>query len=142
MASLELYRRKERFAETTEELSDIVGRMIALLRFENADVYSICQEVFSDKYPKFSSITAGDFPTLWKSACQSLGVDTETTRLFALVGDTLGTSDTQSQIEQLQIIRDDMRAHAKSLKERSAETKKLYTTLGALLGLAASIIII
>lgn len=141
MTSLELYRRKEHISETAEELSDVIGRMISLLRFESADVYTLCRECFGDNYPGFREIS-GNFHNQWISACQSITADIETVRLFTLVGETLGTSDTQSQTELLQAIRDDMREHAKALKQNAADTKKLYTTLGALSGLAAAIMII
>lgn len=140
--SLELQREKERLADTAQELSEIIGRMISMLRFESADVFAICHEVFDNKYPAFRGIFAGDFPTLWKSACKTLTADAETVRIFALVGDTLGTSDTLSQTEHLTILRDDLHQHAKELKRKAADTKKLYTTLGALSGLTAVIMII
>lgn len=142
MTSLELYRRKVRIADTAEELSDIIGRMISLLRFESADVYTLCRECFTNGYPQFQAIIDGNFRERWMSACQIIIADTETLRLLGLVGETLGNSDTQSQIERLQAIREDLRSHARALKQKHAETKKLYTTLGALSGLAVAIIII
>lgn len=142
LASLELQREKERLADTSEELSEIIGRMISMLRFESADVFAICHEVFDDKYPVYRDISAGDFHTLWKSACKTLKADAETVRIFSIVGETLGTSDTLSQTERLSILRDDLHEHAKELKRKASETKKLYTTLGALSGLAAVIMII
>lgn len=142
MTSFELLRRKERVAETAGELSDIIGKMISLMRFESADVYTLCRECFTDGYPQFQAITDGNFHQLWLISCQSISADAETMRLFKLVGEILGTSDTQSQTDRLQVIRDDLRDHAKSLKQRNAGQKKLYTTLGALSGLAVTILII
>ena len=142
LASLELQRGKERLAATAEEMSEIIGRMISMLRFESADVFAICHEVFDDKYPDFRDISAGDFPTLWKSACETLIADSETVRIFKIIGETLGASDAQSQIEHLSNLRNDLHEHAKELKHKATETKKLYTTLGALSGLAAAIMII
>ena len=142
MMSLELHHCKERIADTAGELSDVISRMISLLRFENADVYTLCRECFTDDYMQFRSITSGDFHKLWLDSCQHISADAESKRLLALVGETLGTSDTQSQIERLKVICNDMQDHTKSLKRKVAEQKKLYTTLGALSGLAVSIMII
>lgn len=142
LASLELQREKERLADTSEELSEIISRMISMLRFESADVFAICHEVFDEKNSVFREISAGDFPTIWKFACETLIADSETVRIFKTVGETLGVSDALSQIERLSILRDDLHEHAKELKHKAMETKKLYTTLGALSGLAAAIIII
>lgn len=143
MMSLELHHCKERIADTAGELSDVISRMISLLRFENADVYTLCRECFTDDYMQFRSITSGDFHKMWLDACNCcMSADTETKRMLINVGETLGTSDTQSQIERLKVICNDMQDHTKSLKWKVAEQKKLYTTLGALSGLAVSIMII
>lgn len=141
LISLEMYRGKVRLADTASELSETVGRMLTLLRFEGADVYTICREAFTEEYPAFRAIS-NDFPVRWESVCNTLTADTETKRLMMLAGETLGASDTESQIERLTLIRDDLRAHAKELHKKAAESKRLYTTLGAAAGLAAVIFMI
>ena len=141
MISNELHRRKVRLADTVADLAEAISRMITMLRFEAADVYTLCREAFTDSFPAFRGISS-DFPSQWQGACKTIQADSETERLILLAGETIGASDALSQCERLTLIRDDLRSHAESLKQKAMESKKLYTTLGAAAGFAAAIIMI
>lgn len=146
MSSLELYREKERSSEAVREMSDIVGRIVSLLRFEATDVYEICRKAFEGAqildYGKFTAIESGDFPKQWKNACADLRADDESKRLFEQVGRILGSYDLESQLERLSHIQSELSERAKLLRDKAESTRKLYTTLGAMLGLGISIVII
>ena len=146
MFSLELHREKQRQAEAVRDLADVVSRIISLLRFEATDVFQICQNAFNNAeimdFTEFRLIDGGEFPIRWKKACQGLSTDSESKRLFEAVGGILGTCDLRSQTERLSQIHTDLTEHSKSLREKADGTKKLYTTIGALLGLGIAIVII
>lgn len=146
LAALELHRRKERSAAVSWELSDKIAEIMAALRFEAADVYELCQRVFAgdsfSDYSAFRAIDSGDFPKKWQAACATLRTDTRSEAAFLRVGKILGSCDLQSQTELLGAVMTELREHAKAERMRAEASKKLYTTLGALLGAAVSIMII
>lgn len=146
LAAIELHRQKARSAAVSWELSDKISEIIAALRFEAADVFELCQRVFDGEsicdYSAFRAIDSGDFPVRWQSACQTLKTDSRSAAMFSRVGKILGSSDLQSQIELLEALMLELREHAKEERLRVEASKKLYTTLGALLGAAVSIMMI
>lgn len=146
LAALELHRQRTRSAEVTKELSDKIAEIIATLRFEAADVYELCQSVFCGDavcdYSAFRAIDSGDFPSRWQSACKTLKTDARSAATFSRVGKILGSCDLQSQTELLGALMTELSEHAKKLHEQAEGSKRLYTTLGALLGAAISIMII
>lgn len=146
LSALELHRQRTRSAEISKDLADKIAEIIAALRFEAADVFELCATVFSDNticdYSAFRQIKSGDFPVLWQNACKTLQTDARSIAAFSRAGKILGSCDLQSQTELLGVIHEELSAHAKTLRERAESSKKLYTTLGALLGAAVSIIII
>lgn len=146
MSSNELHAEREREAESVRELSEAVGKMITLLRFEAADVYELCGRAFEDlellDYSDFRQIDSGDFPELWNKACQKLKTDAEALKIFESVGKVIGASDIESQTERLCQIQRELSERGKELKKKSDESKKLYRTIGALSGVAISLMII
>ena len=146
MSAHELHSERVRAAEAARELSEVIGRMVSLLRFESSDVYEICRSAFDGakilNYSEFTSISQGDFPVLWQNACLSLKVDDETRRIFSLAGSVLGCFDLQSQTERLMQLQEELHTHAESLKKKAENERKLYVTLGAAFGITVSIIII
>ena len=146
MSAIELHSERVQSAEAVRELAEITANIVSLLRFEAADVYVICREAFRGArvldYSLFSEIDSGDFPKRWLEACESLHLDKEALELFKSVGRVLGSCDIESQIERIERIRAELSARAKKLRERADSTKKMYSVLGALLGLGISIVII
>lgn len=146
LVSLELYRQRLLKAEIAKDLADKIAEITALLRFESADVYELCQTVFSGRQPcdysAFVKITSGNFPALWENACKSLPTDARSAALFLRAGKILGSCDSESQIKLLAALHNELREHSKAIYDRAEGLKKLYTTLGALLGAAVSIMMI
>lgn len=146
LAALELYRQKARSAAASADLADRIGEIIAALRFESADVFELCRRVFTEDsvldYSAFRAIDSGDFQKRWQQACGTLPLDISSAAAFLRIGRILGTCDLQSQTELLGAVMLDLREHSKVLRGRAEASKRLYTTLGALLGAAVSIMII
>ena len=140
MISAELHRLREKEADEPKRLAEAVSKMIPLVCYDSADVYTLSKSAMTG-FPEFSKITAGNFPEQWKSACKTIH-DPESAKLMSLCGDILGSSDGDSQIERLRLLRSDLRARAEELNKRCQGTKRLYYTLGALSGLAVSVMMI
>ena len=137
----ELHRKKESLASLTYDLADCFSALITRISFGCEDVFSAVNAALGEKFSEFT-LSGGDFPTLWETACRKTFNDPETLRLCLSAGGILGTSDADSQSERLKIIRDGIIKRADVLKEKSDGSKKLYVTLGAALGLAVSIMVI
>lgn len=146
MSSLELHREKQVAAEAVKELGEAVGRMTALMRSESADVFEICRRAFDRQTSLdmrgFKNIERGDFPKQWYDACYVLDVDDEAKKLFEEIGSFLGSYDLESQIHRLERIHHELSERARAMREKADSTRRLYTTLGAALGLTITIIIL
>ena len=146
MSAHELHTEKVRTSSAARELSEVIGKIVSLLRFEASDVYEICRKSFEGTgildYSEFESIDGGDFPLRWLTACQNIDIDDESRRIFEAVGRVLGSCDLNTQTDRLSRLQAELSDHAKDLREKADSTKKLYTTLGAAFGIALSIIII
>lgn len=146
MTSLELYRLKLRDADYIKELSEVAARAVSLLRFEALDVYGVCARAFEGVElidPKeFKSITEGDFPKMWRSACESLETDPQAAKIFASIGSVLGSCDIESQTERLELIKSELYERQRAARQKAESEKKLYAALGAFSGIGISIMII
>lgn len=146
LSATELHRQKTKEAEAARELCVVIGRAETLIHFEAADVFTVCEKVFEGveavDVAAFKSIRSGDFKSEWQAACDTLDVDAESKRIFRAVGQVMGSCDIESQTKRLSELRSELSEHAKNLSEKAESTKKLYASLGALLGAAVSVIFI
>lgn len=144
LISYEMYGERIRIADSVNELAEVTAVIISLLRYEAADVYTVCREAFDgavlSDYSAFKAIQSGDFPREWSRACKNLKSEPEAAKLFERIGRVLGSCDLESQIERLLDIRSELCSRAEYLKSKNESVKKLYTALGALSGIAISII--
>ncbi len=146
LSASELNRQKLAEADAVRELCGVISRIEAMVRFEAADVYTICRRAFdgvkSADCGTFKEIDGGDFSEKWQSACDALNIDGEAKKIFREAGYVMGSCDAITQSERLSELKSALSERASTLSKRADETKKLRLTLGALLGAAVSVIFI
>lgn len=142
LISYELLIGEENKARSAGGLKDAIDKIIVMLHFGEYDVFQICESVFEDA-DEFSPKN-GNFHSQWVSYCnQNIDdADMGDILLFEKVGEILGSSDAQSQIERLTYIKDELWQSYNKKRTDVEKKRRIYFSLGCFAGLMVCIILI
>ena len=142
LISYELLIGEENKARSADSLREAVDKIIVMLHFGEYDVFQICESVFEDA-DEFSPKN-GNFHSQWVSYCnQNIDdADMGDILLFEKVGEILGSSDAQSQIERLTYIKNELWQSYNKKRTDVEKKRRIYFSLGCFAGLMVCIILI
>ena len=142
LISYELLICKENKARSADGLREAVDKIIVMLHFGEYDVFQICESLFENAH-EFSPKN-GNFHSQWVSYCnQNIDdADMGDILLFEKVGEILGSSDAQSQIERLTYIKDELWQSYNKKRTDVEKKRRIYFSLGCFAGLMVCIILI
>ncbi len=147
LISREIISQDIRQTELTRELVSVVDRMLALLRYQSADVYQLCSSCFkkSDLYEvrRFISIN-NSFSEQWKQACKDAlkDADKDAYDEFCGIADYLGMYDLETQMQRLDYTEQALRKIYEGKKDNLLKKKKLCYSLGVFTGIMICMIVI
>ena len=133
------------------EIETMLDKIIFLIRYNSPDVYSICIELkkcgfeyieFVEKLPE--EFRCGeDFHAIWGSLAESdtllNGEELETVKR---TGTLIGTADTFSTLNSLEVIREELVLLRRSREEECAKKGRVYRSCGVLIGAMTGIMIL
>jgi len=140
LISYELLMRQKNGEECVFLFRNSLDKIISMLRFGQYNVFEICETVFE---AECFSQKSGCFTEQWNEFCKEHMLDdTHDISLIERVGEILGSCDSESQIEQIAYIRDELSA---SYSKKHAETerkRRIYLSLGCFGGMMICILLI
>lgn len=148
LSGYELYKSELIKAKAVRELGRIVEDIIVCVDYLALDVFEICKRVFVErKYIncyEFTNISSGDFPSLWRDACEKSldSLPKSISEDFSELGEILGSCDKESQIKKLERTKDSLTKRYDELSVKLNEKKKLYSTVSLCLGALLILIVI
>lgn len=132
---------EEKTIKLLTALFDSLERMISMLRFQSADVYSICERAFElEEFKRISD----SFSESWVNACQKTlkSLSEDEYSLFESIGGFLGQFDLETQLSRLEYIKMEYIKRLDFRKSELSKKKKLYYSLGAFAGTIICLILI
>lgn len=119
---------------TTPELIFLLSRMQSM---ERLIFLPVCYQMLTQGKP---------FPSSWKEALeqtyQQMNLEKEDRSTIALIGELLGSTDAQSQSEELGMIQSLLKQCLETAEQGQKEKGKLYRSLGILSGIGLAILMI
>lgn len=144
LISHELLIYEENKAKRLEFFADATERIIVMLRFGQYDVYEICETVFSGDINGCNFIRSnGSFNEQWEEFCQSETLCGGSDMAHVeRIGEILGSSDCESQIERLAYIREELLDSYSKKRSEIDRNRKIYLSLGCFVGIMVCILMI
>ncbi len=131
------------------ELNAIVLRMMGLLKYNRC---TVCELLKRSKSEKLLFITdemvrlseeGKKIDKLWKKEIEKIKyLTTDDVRVISMLGQNLGTTETESQLAVMESVRCSLDILIKEADEIRKNKVRLYRTLGILLGAAVGIVIL
>lgn len=95
---------------------------------------------------KLSERRGGSLPELWEGSAEqltlSLDIPDKEKKRFAMLGQYLGSGDTDMQLKQLELYAEQLKNAKEEMGKALAARKKLYRALGAAFGVFLAILLI
>ncbi len=148
LSGYELYKTELAKARTVKELSKIIEDIIICVDYLSLDVFEICNKVFKErKYiscSEFIDISSGDFPALWRNACEKCLYNLPENILedFSELGEIIGSCDKDSQLKKLERIKQTLNKSYDELSINTNERKKVYSTVSLCVSMLLILIVI
>lgn len=142
LISYELLICEENKARSADSLREAVDKIIVMLHFGEYDVFQICESLFENAH-EFSTLN-GNFREQWIDYCRNhlIDADLKDVLLFEKVGEILGSTDAQSQIDRLIYIKDELVRSYENRRTDVEKKRRIYLSLGCFSGLMVCIILI